>query len=66
MNITLNGEIKTIPPGSTVLNLLQALGLAEKRVAVEINGDIVPRSQHSTRTLSNGDQVEVVVAVGGG
>jgi len=66
MNIYLNGEPKTLATQNTVLDLLQELALADKRVAVEINGDIVPRSQHATRELAELDQVEIVVAVGGG
>lgn len=66
MNIFLNGEPKTIATQNTVLKLLQELALADKRVAVEINGDIVPRSQHATRELAEQDHVEIVVAVGGG
>jgi len=66
MNIFLNGEPKTLATQNTVLDLLQELALADKRVAVEVNGDIVPRSQHATRELAEQDQVEIVVAVGGG
>lgn len=66
MNIILNGEPTIVPNGTTVTGLLDKLDLAGKRVAVEINGDIVPRSQHNTHSLSENDQIEVVVAVGGG
>ncbi len=66
MNIFLNGEPKTVGEKSTVLELLEALELADKRVAVEINGDIVPRSQHATHQLAEQDKLEIVVAVGGG
>jgi sulfur carrier protein len=66
MDINLNGKPQELPDGSTVGDLLRQLGLADKRVAVEINGDIVPRSLHSTHGLTQDDRVEVVVAVGGG
>jgi sulfur carrier protein len=66
MNIFLNGEPQTLATQATVLELLKGLCLADKRVAVEINGDIVPRSQHATYTLAEQDKVEIVVAVGGG
>ncbi|UOD50759.1 sulfur carrier protein ThiS [Orrella daihaiensis] len=66
MNIILNGEPTTVADGSKVADLLHALELADKRVAVEINGDIVPRSLHGTHKLSEDDRIEVVVAVGGG
>lgn len=64
--ITLNGEPTTVPDGSTVIDLLHNLELTGKRVAVEINGHIVPRSQHPNYRIAEGDQIEVVVAVGGG
>lgn len=66
MDIFLNGDPKTLADQSTVLELLQTLALADKRVAVEVNGDIVPRSQHATHPLAEQDKVEIVVAVGGG
>lgn len=66
MNITLNGKPKQLAEHSTVLSLLQLIELADKRVAVEINGDIIPRSQHPSHLIVEGDQVEIVVAVGGG
>jgi sulfur carrier protein len=46
--------------------LVERLGLAGKRIAVERNGEIVPRSQFSLRSLADGDRLEIVVAVGGG
>ena len=66
MNILLNGAATPLADQTTVLDLLLSLELADKRVAVEINGDIVPRSQHDTHELCEQDKVEVVVAVGGG
>ena len=50
----------------TVTQLLEMMSLADKRVALECNGEIVPRSLFSQRRLTNGDQLEIVVAVGGG
>ena len=50
----------------TVSDLLQSEGLAERRVAVEVNGAIVPRGAHATHALAEGDRVEVVHALGGG
>lgn len=49
-----------------VAELVDALGFAGKRVAVERNAEIVPRSQHASTALAQGDRVEIVVAVGGG
>lgn len=66
MNIVLNGESRTIDSSFTVADLLAALGYADKRVAVERNGEIVPRSTHASTQLTDGDQLEIVVAVGGG
>ncbi len=64
--ITLNGEIRQLPDDSHVVALLAELGLTGKRVALERNGDIVPRSQFASQTLQDGDKLEIVVAVGGG
>jgi sulfur carrier protein len=66
MNIQLNGEPRPIAPSSTIADLLREEGLGDRRVAVEVNGDIVPRGVHATRALAEGDRVEVVHALGGG
>ena len=66
MNITLNGQTKTLNDVSTVADLVRFLGYEGKRIAVERNGDIVPKSQHSQQLLAEGDEIEIVVAVGGG
>jgi len=66
MRIQLNGEPYELPEGETVAALLTRLELTGRRVAVELNLDIVPRSQHDATALSEGDQVEVVHAIGGG
>jgi sulfur carrier protein len=66
MDILLNGQTRALPGGSTIAALLEAEGLAGRRVAVEVNGDIVPRGMHITRVLVEGDRVEVVHALGGG
>jgi sulfur carrier protein len=66
MHIQLNGEPYDLPDGQTVAALLARLELTGRRVAVELNLDIVPRSQHEATALREGDQVEVVHAIGGG
>lgn len=66
MNILLNGEPHTLAAPGSVLQLLQAEGLENRRVAVEVNGEIVPRSHHAEWTLMAGDRVEIVHALGGG
>ncbi len=66
MDIHLNGEPRHIAPDSTVAALLRDEGLAERRVAVEVNGEIIPRSRHAAHALAEGDRVEIVHALGGG
>ncbi|HEY0287500.1 MAG TPA: sulfur carrier protein ThiS [Pseudomonas sp.] len=66
MHIQLNGEPYELPDGETVSALLARLELTGRRIAVELNLDIVPRSQHASTALRDGDQVEVVHAIGGG
>jgi sulfur carrier protein len=66
MHIQLNGEAFELSDGTTVAGLIDRLDLAGRRVALELNLDIVPRSQHATTALREGDQVEVVHAIGGG
>lgn len=66
LNIILNGEPRSLVAPSTVLALLQAEGLGERRVAVEVNGEIVPRSRHGDHALQAGDRIEIVHALGGG
>ena len=66
MLILLNGESLELPDGATVADLLVRLDLTGRRVAVERNLDIVPRSQHATTALADGDRLEVVHAIGGG
>jgi len=66
MDITLNGEPRSLATPVTVHELLQAEGLVERRVAVEVNGSIVPRGRHATHPLADGDRVEIVHALGGG
>ena len=66
IEITLNGAPLRFEAPLTVAALLASQGLAGKRVAVERNGEIVPRSQHPAALLAPGDRLEIVVAVGGG
>ena len=66
MKLTVNGKAHECPAGATVSALLEQMALAGRRVAVERNGESVPRSQHAAAALAEGDQIEVVVAVGGG
>jgi len=66
LEIHVNGEPRALEPGSTVAALIEALGLGERRVAVAINRDVVPRSQFASVALAAGDRVEILQAVGGG
>lgn len=66
MEIKLNGEPRQVRDGLSVAGLIDELGYAGKRIAVERNGEIVPKSQHAATALAAGDQLEIVVAVGGG
>jgi sulfur carrier protein len=66
MDILLNGVMTSIPDHCTVAQLLEHNGLAARRVATEVNGAILPRSEHDSRVLSPGDRVELVHALGGG
>lgn len=63
---TINGQPAELPQALTVAALLEARGLLGKRVAVERNGEIVPKSQHASVAIQAGDRLEIVVAVGGG
>lgn len=66
MKILLNGEPRELGPARTVHDLLALAGYAGRRVAVEVNRTIVPRSEHAARELADGDRVEIVHAIGGG
>lgn len=67
MNITVNGNAKEFADNTmTVASLVIALDLTGKRLAIELNGEIVPRSQFADVQLNDGDQLEIVGAVGGG
>lgn len=67
MQLTVNGRPRAPGPGvATVADLVRELGLEGKRIAVERNGAIVPRSRHAETPLADGDRLEIVGAVGGG
>ena len=66
IHVLLNGEPRHLPPASTIAGLLDLEGLAQRRVAVEVNGEIVPRGRHAGHQLADGDKVEIVHALGGG
>ena len=66
IQLSVNGEVQRFEPGANVARLLEALELSGKRVAVEKNGEIVPRSRYAQTRLADGDALEIVVALGGG
>jgi len=66
MQLTVNGAPHSFEQNPNISQLLETLNLAGKRLAVERNGEIVPRSQFGETVLTDGDQLEIVVAVGGG
>ncbi|MFC3608003.1 sulfur carrier protein ThiS [Stutzerimonas tarimensis] len=66
MHIQLNGEPCELPAGQSLADLIERLQLGGRRVAVELNLEIVPRSQFASTALTEGDRVEVVHAIGGG
>ena len=66
MELLINGESRRFPSSLTVAELVVALEHVGKRIAVERNGEIVPRGLHAETALADGDRIEIVVAVGGG
>ncbi|MDH4275217.1 MAG: sulfur carrier protein ThiS [Gammaproteobacteria bacterium] len=66
MEIVVNGEARAVQSGYTAAQLVAALDLTDRRIAMEVNREIVPRSQYANFVFSAGDRVEVVQAIGGG
>lgn len=66
IRLTINGAERRFAPPITVRGLVGEMGIEGKRIAIERNGEIVPRSRYDETTLADGDRLEVVVAVGGG
>ncbi len=64
--LTVNGQPRALPIAATLADLLREMRLEGKRVAVERNGEIVPRSRYADTQLATGDKLEIVGAVGGG
>ncbi|HEV7733636.1 MAG TPA: sulfur carrier protein ThiS [Candidatus Binatia bacterium] len=66
MQVTVNDEPHALSEGATVADLVTALGLGPRRIAVEVNRAVVPRAEYAHTTLHDGDVVEVIHFVGGG
>ena len=65
ITVSINGAARQLPDSTSVAALIEEMGLTGKRIALERNGEIVPRSLFATQQLADGDKLEVVVAVGG-
>jgi sulfur carrier protein len=66
MEIYVNGKPRALDGAATIADLIQELGVGGRRIAVEVNQHIIPRSSHASRRLEPGDRVEIVHAIGGG
>jgi sulfur carrier protein len=66
IQIKVNGQPREVEAGTNVAALLELLGVPVRATAVEVNGRLVPRSQHAASVLADGDAVEIVTLVGGG
>src|SRR5438552_896714 len=66
LEVTINGEARTLAAPVTLAALLEGLGHDRRRIAVEVNRQVVPQPRHASQLLANGDAVEIVTLVGGG
>ena len=66
MRVTVNGEPRELPDAMTVADLVAQLGLSQRRIAVEINLEVIAREHYAARSLHGGDTVEIVHFIGGG
>jgi sulfur carrier protein len=66
VTVTINGAARPIAAGSSLRDVVEALGFAGRPIAVEIDGDVVPRAELADRLLAGGERIEIVTFVGGG
>jgi sulfur carrier protein len=66
VTVVINGEERLLAEGRTIADLLAELRLGGRRIAVEMNRDIVPRAEYASRPICDGDHIEIVQFVGGG
>jgi sulfur carrier protein len=66
MQVIVNGSPRTVEPAASLTELVRVLGLEGKRIAIERNGEIVPKSRYGITRVDAGDRLEIVAAVGGG
>ncbi|MES2644061.1 MAG: sulfur carrier protein ThiS [Myxococcota bacterium] len=64
--VRVNGDARNVPAGTTITALVRLLGAPPEGVAVALNGEVIPRAEHGTRVIVEGDRIEVIRAVGGG
>jgi sulfur carrier protein len=65
LDVTINGQARTLPEALTVSDLVRHLGHDPRRIAVEVNREVVPAARHAEHHLASGDAVEIVTLVGG-
>lgn len=66
VTVTVNGVARALATGSSLRDLIEVLGFAGRPIAVEVDGDVVPRAALADRTLAGGERIEIVTFVGGG
>lgn len=66
MQLQINGEAQQLEGVSTLAELVEKQGLAGRRIAIELNGEIIPRAEHASTALTERDEIEIVHAIGGG
>ena len=66
IQIQINGSVRSVCKGTTVSALIRILALTERKIAIEINQQIVPRCRHEQTQLRGGDRIEIIEAIGGG
>lgn len=66
MDVLVNGDLQALTKGTSLQNLLVSLQMSQGRIAVEINGQIIPKSRFQQHQLRDGDKIEIVQAIGGG
>ena len=66
ITVTVNGIARTFPAGSSLRDLIEVLGFAGRPIAVEVDGDVVPRAVLADRAVAGGERIEIVTFVGGG
>lgn len=66
VSLRINGQPKSFDREPTIAEVLRELGITSEAVAVEVNRDVVPRREHGSRRLREGDEVEILTFVGGG